>query len=48
MKRFLSTLLVLGMLLGVSVCGAAAAAADASSAGSYRLTAVVGGEGSER
>ena len=47
MRRFLSILLVLGMLLSVPVCGVTAAAADASPAGSYRLTAVVGGEGSE-
>ena len=46
MKRFLSILLVLGMLLGVPVRGVTAAAADASPAGSYMLTAVVGGEGS--
>ena len=35
-----------GMLLGVPVRGVTAAAADASPAGSYMLTAVVGGEGS--
>ncbi len=46
MRRFLSILLVLGLLLSAGVCGVTAAAADASPAGSYRLTAVVGGEGS--
>ena len=47
LKRILSLVLTLSLLMGICVCGAASAAGPADPAGGYLLTGVTGGEGSD-
>ena len=47
LKRILSLLLTLSLLMGICVCGTASAAGPADPAGGYLLTGVTGGEGSD-